>query len=77
MALGIIEPKTSEQPPGTEYLVDTSSTSRTHEYEHTHLKHGSGKVLHPPLYLISIPNLPRSEKSSSSPSPPTTPTTLS
>lgn len=56
MALGIIEPKTSEQPPGTEYLVDTSSTSRTHEYEHTHLKHGSGKVFHPHPHLTHPPS---------------------
>lgn len=44
MALGIIEPKASEQPPGTEYLVDTAQTSADHQYEHIHFKHGKGKV---------------------------------
>ncbi|KAL5450449.1 hypothetical protein PMIN07_008817 [Paraphaeosphaeria minitans] len=43
MALGIIEPKTSAQLPGTEYLVDTAQTSGEHQYEHAHFKHGKGK----------------------------------
>ncbi|KAJ4289662.1 hypothetical protein N0V90_010991 [Kalmusia sp. IMI 367209] len=43
MTLGIIEPKRSGQPPGTEYLVDTAQTSAEHEYEHARLKHGKGK----------------------------------
>ncbi|OAG10928.1 serine/threonine kinase 16 [Paraphaeosphaeria sporulosa] len=43
MALGIVEPKTSVQPPGTEYLVDTAQTSGEHQYEHAHFKHGKGK----------------------------------
>ena len=44
MALGIIEPKVAEQPPGTEFLVDTDQTATEHTYEHTHFKHGAGKV---------------------------------
>lgn len=44
MALGIIEPKAGEQPPGTEYLVDTAQTSDEQQYEHVQLKHAKGKV---------------------------------
>lgn len=44
MALGIIEPKSGEHPPGTEFLVDNEQTSVEHQYEHTHYKHGKGKV---------------------------------
>ncbi|ORY17945.1 major facilitator superfamily domain-containing protein [Clohesyomyces aquaticus] len=43
MALGIIEPKTDEHPPGTEFLVDTATTSVGHEFEHSHFKHAKGR----------------------------------
>ncbi|KAF1967348.1 MFS general substrate transporter [Bimuria novae-zelandiae CBS 107.79] len=43
MALGIIEPKSNEQPPGTVYLVDIANTSVEHQLEHAHFKHGMGK----------------------------------
>lgn len=46
MALGILEPKTaSEQPPGTELLVDNAQTGGEHQLEHENFKHGKGKVL--------------------------------
>jgi hypothetical protein len=44
MALGILESKAEAQPPGTYFLVDTSQTSAEHHYEHSHFKHGKGKV---------------------------------
>jgi hypothetical protein len=45
MALGILEPKaTSEQPPGTELLVDDAPTDEGHPLEHKNFKHGKGKV---------------------------------
>ncbi|KAF2793211.1 MFS general substrate transporter [Melanomma pulvis-pyrius CBS 109.77] len=43
MTLGIVEPKTESQPPGTYFLVDTSQTSAEHPYEHSNFKHGKGK----------------------------------
>jgi hypothetical protein len=45
MALGILEPKTVEAPPGTEYLVDNDQTAPEHQYEHSHLKHGKGNII--------------------------------
>jgi hypothetical protein len=44
MALGIIEPKTERQPPGTEYLVDNELTSAGHQYEHANYRHAKSKV---------------------------------
>lgn len=44
MTLGIIDPKTDVQPPGTEFLVDNEQTSTEHQYEHSNFKHGKGKV---------------------------------
>jgi len=44
MALGIIEPKGLEPPPGTEYLIDTERTAIDHQPEHTLFKHGKGSV---------------------------------
>ncbi|KAF2262884.1 MFS general substrate transporter [Lojkania enalia] len=43
MGLGVLQPSTSEPPPGTEFLVDTDQTNAEHQYEHTHLKHAKGK----------------------------------
>ncbi|KAF2727458.1 MFS transporter-like protein [Polyplosphaeria fusca] len=43
MALGIIQPKTEKQPPGTEYLVDNEQTSSGHQFEHSHYKHAKSK----------------------------------
>jgi len=45
MALGILEPRAaSEQPPGTEFLVDNAQTAEEHALEHENFKHGKGKV---------------------------------
>ncbi|KAF2243389.1 serine/threonine kinase 16 [Trematosphaeria pertusa] len=42
MTLGVLQPRTDEHVPGTEYLVDTEQTSVEHQYEHSHYKHGKG-----------------------------------
>ena len=44
MALGIIEPKTDERPPGTELLVDDDAQREQVREEQGGLKHGKGKV---------------------------------
>ncbi|KAF2640659.1 serine/threonine kinase 16 [Massarina eburnea CBS 473.64] len=54
MALGILEPKTVEKPPGTEYLVDTQETSAEHQQEHENFKHGKGKITN--IILIPQPS---------------------
>ena len=41
MALGILEPKTTVQPPGTELLVATDAANQE---EQAQLKHGKGSV---------------------------------
>lgn len=43
MPFGIIQTHGKLEPPGTEYLVDNAQTSTFHQYEHSHLKHGTGK----------------------------------
>ncbi|KAF2016396.1 MFS general substrate transporter [Aaosphaeria arxii CBS 175.79] len=43
MALGIIEPKTNQRPPGTELLFDTAVADPEHHHEHSRLQHSEGK----------------------------------
>lgn len=52
MALGIVEPKTHERPPGTELLVDDDEDAQRDQHHVQgimRLKHGMGKVRYLPF----------------------------